>query len=59
MISKKWGITYKEISDICDLVDTEYYGKNVNLRIEAKRKLKKECNRLGITVDQAYAMYKE
>lgn len=59
MMSKKWELTLEQISDLCDIVDETYYGKTPYARIKAKRKLKAECKRLGITEDQAYAMYEE
>ena len=52
-------LTYKQISDLCDLVDETYYGKTADARIKATEKLKNECEKLGITMAQAYAMYEE
>ena len=50
-------MTYRQKSDICDLVDMVYFGATIAEREEARANLKKECKRFNITEEQAYQMY--
>lgn len=59
MMNRKWNLTYEQISDLCDIVDETYYAKTPDARIKAKKRLKAVCRKLGITEDQAYAIYEE